>query len=137
MAIKCRVLTKTRLKAATFVALALIALQSLMPLAGELLAKNGWISSASMQVVCSSSGVKFLKTTDLSEQSNEQSSEHAVKCPWCQLGEPAVLPTAGCSPFIAQRHSSAALPPLAPALPVAPWLQASARAPPPVTADFA
>lgn len=126
-------LNKTRLRAAIFVALALIALQSFMPLAGELLAKNGWISSASMQVVCSQSGVKFVKTTDL----NDQGNEHAVKCPWCQLGEPAVLPTSLVVTFTEQRHTLAAQPRPAPALPSAPWLRAPARAPPEVLAYFA
>jgi Protein of unknown function (DUF2946) len=131
------VLNKTRLRAAIFVALALIALQSFMPLAGELLAKNGWISSASMQVVCSQSGLKFVKTTDLSGKGSDQGNEHAVKCPWCQLGEPAVLPTSLVVTFTAQRHTLAALPRTAPALPSAPWLQAPARAPPRVHAHFA
>ena len=126
-------LNKTRLRAAIFVALALIALQSFMPLAGELLAKNGWISSASMQVVCSQSGVKFISTADL----NQPSAEHSVKCPWCQLGEPAVLPTESVITFTEQGHAPVKLQRTAPALRSAPWLQAPARAPPAAAAHFA
>jgi hypothetical protein len=116
-----------------FVALALIALQSLMPLAGQVLAKNGWVSSATTQVLCTATGLKFINTAEL----NESADPHSVKCPWCQLSEAAVLPTLAKATFLKQSHHSAALPWPTLALAQAPWLQAPARAPPRVLAHFA
>jgi Protein of unknown function (DUF2946) len=127
------VLKQFRFRAALIAALALITLQSLMPLAGEMLVRNGVISSDSMQVVCSQAGVKFVSTADL----NDSSTQHSVKCPWCQLGEPAVLPSVGFNPFFKQQHVQAWLTPQAAALPPAAWLLAPARAPPKVHAHFA
>jgi hypothetical protein len=126
------VLNKFTLRAAAFVALALVVMQSIMPLAGEILAQKGWISSTSMQVVCSTNGVKFISTADL----KEQGSSHAVKCPWCQLGEPAVLPSAACITFSGQRHSVITPLQADPALSSAPWMLALARAPPQVLTHF-
>jgi hypothetical protein len=126
MAIKWCVIHKTRLRAAIFVTLVLLALQSLMPLAGELLVKNGWISSSHMQIVCSQSGIKFISTTEL----NDPSTQHSVKCPWCQLGEPAVLPSAHTVAIPSLAHFSDIIAFHAQRAQARPWQLAFARAPP-------
>jgi hypothetical protein len=121
------VLHRFQLRAAVFLVSAIIALQSLLPLAGELLAQRGWISIEKMQLVCNSKGVKFVKTDPLTTSQNEG---HSVKCPWCQLDVPFVLPqaahTTGLHDF-AFKHEVAEL---ASFIAKPRWLKAPARAPP-------
>jgi Protein of unknown function (DUF2946) len=76
---------------ASYCAVALIVLQSLLPLTGELLAQNGLIASDSMQMLCSSTGIKFVKIATLSSDARES---HTFKCPWCQLDDPRLVPLA-------------------------------------------
>jgi hypothetical protein len=124
---------RLRSHSAIFILTALIALQSLMPLAGELLVRNGVISISSMQVVCSQAGVKYVSTADL----NDSRTQHSVKCPWCQLSDPAVLPSVTVTALYVQQYVSAWLPQKIVALARAAWLLAPARAPPNLQVYFA